>query len=300
MDIATHAMAGTIIASPLFHTAPLTASCFILGSTIPDLDALSRMFGKTAFLRWHQTYTHSLPIIGTVTILAWGIAVLLDLPEKYFVLGLGAGMLLHSLMDLTNTYGIALFTPLGKKRYCSETIFFIDTFVVGLSLICFAFVITSIMSNAGLCIWIAFTYSVTMVLYWILHWRVRRQALHIAPCNTRSLIPSAMLPWYFFGYAVDGDRVEIFEIDVLRRKIQKYEVVSIIDSKYCDLLNSFIEYRLMQELSKGYFATEAIEADGQTQLTCRDLRIRNFGGEFGRLEIVVDDQGNVIRKHLHV
>ena len=51
MDIVTHTMTGTILASPFFQTAPLTASCFILGSAIPDLDVLSRLGGKTTFLR---------------------------------------------------------------------------------------------------------------------------------------------------------------------------------------------------------------------------------------------------------
>ena len=42
MDIVTHTMAGMILASPLVTTAPVTATCVVVGSVLPDLDALSR------------------------------------------------------------------------------------------------------------------------------------------------------------------------------------------------------------------------------------------------------------------
>jgi len=71
MDVVTHAAMGTVIASPFFAEYPLPAAGFMLGSAIPDLDALSRFFGKRVFLKWHQTYTHSLPLIALATAIGW-------------------------------------------------------------------------------------------------------------------------------------------------------------------------------------------------------------------------------------
>ena len=71
MDVVTHTVAGAIIASPMFSTSPLTAGCFVLGSVLPDADSLGRVFGKAPFIRWHQTYTHSLPVIVVLTMLIW-------------------------------------------------------------------------------------------------------------------------------------------------------------------------------------------------------------------------------------
>ena len=50
MDVVTHAMSGFVLASPFVATQPAAASTFMLASVAPDLDVLSRLFGKRAFL----------------------------------------------------------------------------------------------------------------------------------------------------------------------------------------------------------------------------------------------------------
>lgn len=70
MDIATHASIGTATAAGLFQTQPALAVGLVLGNVAPDLDALSRVAGKYAFLRSHQAYTHSVGAIATVLIVA--------------------------------------------------------------------------------------------------------------------------------------------------------------------------------------------------------------------------------------
>ncbi len=44
MDIVTHAMMGTIAASPFLESHPEVATAFMFGSVLPDLDVLSRVF----------------------------------------------------------------------------------------------------------------------------------------------------------------------------------------------------------------------------------------------------------------
>ena len=52
MDIVTHAMLGSIIGLPFVYKSPVIASGFIIGSTLPDLDAFARVFGKYNFLKF--------------------------------------------------------------------------------------------------------------------------------------------------------------------------------------------------------------------------------------------------------
>ena len=71
MNIITHALSGVVIAAPLFPERPLTATCVVLGSVLPDIDVVMRVFGKVSFLRWHQTFTHSVPVILPQTACLW-------------------------------------------------------------------------------------------------------------------------------------------------------------------------------------------------------------------------------------
>ncbi|EMI56826.1 metal-dependent hydrolase [Rhodopirellula sallentina] len=60
MDIATHALIGSVVAAGTLDSHPALAAGVMVGNVLPDLDAFSRLAGKYAFMRLHQTYTHSL------------------------------------------------------------------------------------------------------------------------------------------------------------------------------------------------------------------------------------------------
>ena len=132
MDIVTHAMVGGIIGFPLIPIAPAFAGGFIIGSVFPDLDAFSRCFGKKAFLQFHQSYTHSIPMIAfvvclSVVIMKYTLPLLVMFP-----VGIGVGMIGHALLDLTNTYGIRILYPFSNKRFSFEWMFFVDSLVITL------------------------------------------------------------------------------------------------------------------------------------------------------------------------
>src|SRR5262249_4470295 len=135
MEVVTHCLVGIIGASPFIEQAPEAAASFALGSVMPDFDALSRQFGKRAFMRCHQTYTHALPVIVLLGVSAGIAGQLAGLRGFWIGLGLTLGMVLHSLLDCTNTLGITLFAPLSRKRYCLEWVFFIDVAVLVLGVL---------------------------------------------------------------------------------------------------------------------------------------------------------------------
>jgi membrane-bound metal-dependent hydrolase YbcI (DUF457 family) len=301
MDIATHAMAGTVIALPFLPTAPWSATCFIFGSVLPDTDALSRVFGKMAFLRWHQTYTHSLPIILLTTAFLWLGLRGMGVDEVYAPLAFGAGMMLHVFMDATNTYGVALLAPFSRRRFCTEWLFFIDGTVGAVSITCFAAVL--IASKDGRPDWvvrISLGYDGFLVLYWLFRCFLYRRAVQVLPRGVRGVVPSAMVPWHFFGYALSEEKAQLFNLDAISGAIQDLGSRPVLDLEYEKLLKEIAEYRLMKELSPGYTVVDAQEQDGKTRLDCQDLRIRNFGGKFGRLELFFDANGKLERKEFHV
>jgi membrane-bound metal-dependent hydrolase YbcI (DUF457 family) len=300
MDIVTHATAGAIIASPMLPASPLTAGCFVLGSVLPDVDALSRLFGKVAFLRWHQTYTHSVPVTIVLTILLWPLPVWLGIDEVWATAALGAGMLLHVLMDATNTYGVALLAPLSRKRCCTEWVFFIDGIMIIVSTGFLVAVIAQSYRGQLSRPSIAVTYGAFIILYWILRWLVHRHAACLAPAGTLSMIPSAIVPWRFFTCQTQADVVQVFELSAIRGASTTPKSWQTFDSKYENWLNQVVEYRLMRELSRGYRAVEVTEDGNRTEVICRDLRIRNFGGSFGRLELTFAADGKVVGKKFYV
>ena len=56
------------------------------------------------------------------------------------LVGLALGMAGHALLDLTNTYGIALLAPISRQRVCFEWTFFLDLFTTSASALALAFV----------------------------------------------------------------------------------------------------------------------------------------------------------------
>jgi membrane-bound metal-dependent hydrolase YbcI (DUF457 family) len=296
MDIVTHTVAGVVIAGPIFSTSPLTAGCFILGSVLPDIDSLSRIFGKVPFIRWHQTYTHSLPVIIVLTMLIWPLPKWLGIDEAWAPVAIGVGMLLHALMDATNTYGVALLTPLSRKRVCTEWIFFIDGAMIAVSSGFLIVILVRRLHGQWVQPSLALMYGSFLAVYWLLRWLVHRRAVRLAPAGTLSMIPSAIVPWRFFACRTQADIVQVFEFSAIHGTTTIPKSWQTYDIKYEGWLTHVVEYRLMRELSPGYHAVEVAEDQETTKIVCRDLRIRNFGGKFGRLELAFTSDGKIVGK----
>lgn len=299
MDIVTHATAGVALAAPFVLDHPIPAACFVAGSVFPDLDAFSRVGGKMAFLKWHQSITHS--IVGIAVAIGVCAGLLLIFGE-FLVLApvaLGAGMLLHSLLDLSNTFGITILYPFNRKRISLEWVFFVDAVwcVVGLAG-CAVGLWSILNERIELTIWSGSLTAGILVLYDVVKWQLRRYGLKLSPPGTISLIPSALLPWQFFGCIDDGKHAAVFKLNLFDRK-PEVEEIPIFDHEYADILEQLAEYRLMRELVPTYHVTQVEEEGGQrsedggqstgsfVKLTCRDLRTRNFGGKFGTLELTI-------------
>jgi membrane-bound metal-dependent hydrolase YbcI (DUF457 family) len=299
MDIVTHAGIGLIAAAPIITTRPELALGIVAGSVLPDLDALGRIFGKKAFLRIHQTWSHALPVHAGFSVLAGLGAHVLGFDGLMFGTGLIVGLAFHILLDFTNTLGVTLFAPFIRKRLCLEWVFFIDAFVLLLTLINTGLSVSRF-SRGGEVPWqLALVFFGVLTAYIAAKAILRVRAGLFVP-NAVGLIPSALLPWRFFGVVNGDNAVRLFQMNAItgnRRGIAEQEV---FDRFYAELLEDIPEFKLMRGLSPAYHIVCARQTEAGTLLLCRDLRTRNFKTTFGDLEVLLDSEKHVKCLKFHV
>ena len=300
MDIVTHATMGAILAKPFLTEYPLSAAAFVLGSTLPDLDALSRLFGKRAFLTWHQTYSHSLPLIALGCGAAWLCACSLGSGDYQVVLALGMGMTVHVLLDLTNTYGVKLLFPFSRRRFSLEWVFFIDALVITVNLLAILLLWTELLPVPGTPVETALGYLLFLVSYGLLRFLLRCRARTFAPAGTLSLMPSALWPWVYFACQRSAHSVQVIRINALTGTQRELATCAIHDDRYADVLDRVPELRVMRELTPAYHLVEVVPRGDQVLLSYRDLRTTNFNTRFGQLDLLLEADGRIVQKCFHV
>jgi len=300
MDVVTHGMMGVALAAPFAADHPEASAAFMLGSVLPDADVLSRLIGKRAFLRAHQTWTHGLPVLAVVVVAAWGLGAALGMLAAPFAAGLGLGILLHLLLDYTSTYGTALGMPFSRRRACREWVFFIDLPVIVVTLVPVAMAVRALLSGRPSGAWPAWSYAAFLAVYWALRAGLHRRAWRLAPEGTGSLQPTPFLPWKFLGARPLEGRLHLFDLDALSGRLSCESVREVHDASWAGLLEQVPEYRIMRELSPLYYLEEVDSSKDARVLICRDPRHRQFDTRFGELRVELDTRGTVRRVEFHV
>ncbi len=300
MDPVTHAIVGVVLSSPVASTHPEAAAAFMLGSVLPDLDAASRVFGKRAFLRAHQTYTHSPPVIAAIGVVFGAGLAAVGVRAPHAPAALVAAMLLHSFMDTTNTYGITVLAPFSHRRWSLDWVFFIDAVVLAVSVSAAGHVGWTWSQGREVAWLIPGIYAFVLAAYWGAKAVLHRRAVRLSPTGTVSLVPSALIPWEFLGMAREGPVARLFRLDARGGRISEDGTQEILDESWSRPLMALPEYRLMRSLSKAYHVVEATATPDGSELLCRDLRTRNFGGRFGELRVRVAPDGAIVGAHFNV
>ena len=299
VDIVTHAGIGLVLGAPFIASAPEVALGLVFGSVLPDLDALSRVFGKRAFLVCHQTWSHSLPVIVMLSVIASLFAALAGWSWFHLGLGLAVGMTVHSLLDLTNTYGIALWLPFRRQRMCLEWLFFIDLWTIVIT-VGALFWMCQKMVQEELIGWLPTTVWCGSMICWIFIRRLLRQrAMGLSPAGTVALIPSAWHPWRFYGTVNEGDVVRLITVDLFHRRITNDTHIHVYDAQVMELLREIPEIAIMRRLSPAYHVVEVTTVDDHQLITCKDLRMRNFTTTFGACDITLRN-GRLHQINFHV
>jgi membrane-bound metal-dependent hydrolase YbcI (DUF457 family) len=299
MDIITHAGIGLIAAAPMLSSRPELAIGLVAGSVLPDLDALSRVFGKRAFLRSHQAWSHALPIQAAVSLLAGFLASACGTDGLLLAVGLFAGFVIHTLLDFSNTLGVTLLAPFSRKRLCLEWVFFIDAVVLTLTLATTCLSLWLFYQNGDVPIGYAGTFFGTMATYFCAKGFLRHRAWALA-ADAATLMPSALWPWRFFGVSESGNYIRRFQVSAITGSRKSLAQQEVFDATYAGFLANVPEYILMRELSPVYHVVSATKTEAGEVIVCRDLRTRNFGTIFGDLEVLLDTNHSVLRTTLHV
>lgn len=299
MDIITHAGIGLIAAIPALDSHPELALGLVAGSVLPDLDALSRIFGKRAFLRSHQTWSHALPVHVVISSLAGLLASACSVDGLSLGLGLFVGLAIHALLDFSNTLGVTLLAPFSRKRFCLEWVFFIDAFVALLTFTATSFSLWVVQRDGDVPVGYAGVFFGVMAAYFGAKGMLRRRAAASAPAAI-TLMPSALWPWRFFGLTEAGSCMRIVEINAVTGRHQTLSEQVVLDATYAELLADIPEFILMRELSPAYHVVSTTATDAGEIVACRDLRTRNFKTTFGDLEVLLDANKRVMRTTFHV
>lgn len=299
MDIITHAGIGLIAAAPMLNSHPELALGLVAGSVLPDLDALVRVFGKRAFLRSHQTWSHAIPVQVAVSVLAGVIGSAWGADGLLLGAGLFVGLVIHTLLDFSNTLGVTLLAPFSRKRFCLEWVFFIDAFVLTSTFITAGFSLWLFYRNGDVPTFYAGIFFGTMAVYFGTKGILRRRAGGLAT-DAVTLMPSALWPWRFFGVEECGNCVRRFQMNAITGSQKALAQQEIFDDAYAGLLANVAEFMLMRGLSPAYHVVSAKKTEAGELLVCRDLRTRNFGTVYGDLEVLLDQHNGVLRTTFHV
>lgn len=295
MDIITHAAIGVTLAGTVAEQ-PALAAGLLIGSVLPDLDVLARLFGRRAMMIHHQTYSHSLPLLllvscvcGLIPELGW-----------MFASGLFAGAGLHVLMDYSNTLGVTLLWPVVRRRLQVGWVFFIDAFVMTVTLVAAAMVLIQLFDHGSASPRILITEAIVLAGYWCVKGWLKHRALICAGEHVISITPSAVVPWHFFVCKRCGAEVTVERLSLVGKQRELLASHQVCDAEVIDIVRDMPEWRLMRDLSPAYHAiADDRSAKGRT-IVCRDLRIRNFNTRFGDLEVHVAPDGSIAHSTFHV
>ncbi len=298
MDIVTHAGIGLVAASPFLADRPELAIGIVAGSVLPDLDALFRLSNKTAFLRAHQTWSHALPVQLAFAIVAGAVTAFLGWPGIGLGAGLFAGFLGHSFLDMTNTYGVAWLAPFSSRRVCFEWVFFIDSVVLAGLALTLARVVPIWLRNGVVPAVYAAGFFAFLAAYVLGKGILRRRAAAFCP-RAKSLVPSALIPWRFFGTERHQTQISYFRVNAFTGSCSTMAEVPVLDEGFGAALRGVPEFQLMREVSPEYHVVGASPEGQETRVLCRDMRLRNFGTRFGDLEVWLDSNQQVTRTRFY-
>jgi membrane-bound metal-dependent hydrolase YbcI (DUF457 family) len=299
MDILTHAAMGLIAAGPFLADRPQLALGVVAGSVLPDLDAFCRLVGKRAFLKAHQTWSHALPVQLALSFAIGSVAVLCGWNGVEIGGGLLAGLLGHSLLDLTNTFGVAWLLPFSRHRFCLEWVFFIDAVILTGTAATLALVIPIWLRLGQLPALDAAAFLASLCAYVLCKAALRSRAERLCP-GAKSLVPSALVPWRFYGTERQQNTISFFRVNALTGDRSPAGEVPLLDATFAGALQNLPEFRLMREVSAEYHVVGATAFGPVTRLLCRDMRTRNLGSRFGDLEVWLGANRQITRTKFHV
>jgi inner membrane protein len=287
MDIVHHgviAAAGMVALTVEGHVGPGVA--FAAASVLPDADVAMMALGKRAYLKNHQAATHSIPFL---IIMALALGYLLQVEQTFawnVPIAAFIGLLLHILLDLSNTYGIAVFWPISKKRFSLDAIFFIDTVAWGMT------VSLSVLAYLLKASWVFYLLLPFMFLYVVFKYFLRLRVKSRLKCDY--IIPEAFNPFGFFVVKSSPGSAASYWYNALTGKESHRLDFPAPDALTLELAGKSQLYKDMQKVARCLYITDVQQTQDGTKVIASDIAVRNFGGKFARTTLKFNQQGELI------
>lgn len=287
MDIVHHALIGGVGFVVLStNDQELAGMAFVAGSVVPDLDVAFMIFGKRFYLRNHQGPTHSI-FLSPILALLISLPVLIPIGFNWPVyLAALLGLWLHVLLDLANTYGIALYWPVRRDRRSLDALFFIDAVTLSLTA---AFYIQALWFPWAA---VAYLYASLFVSYVIFKYFLHAKVMDDLKCAYA--IPSSINPFSFFILSLHETAASAFIYNAWSRKEGDKQTYEAPEQKYVEMAEKSEVFRDMRRITKYFFITDVTSNEAGTSITGQDIGVRNFGGRFGRTVLKFDQNDELI------
>jgi len=295
MDIVHHAfIGGAGFVALAAQEQELAGLGFLAGSVFPDLDVAFMAAGRRFYLKRHQGPTHSLPCAPLYAALLAAVpAVQLGWDWAVYA-GLLAGLAVHVLLDLFNTFGIQILWPLTPRRHCLDAVFFIDTVAWMLTLGYLGLALGGIVAPGAGAIAYASLFAAYVIAKLALQRRVR------AKLGADFAIPSAFNPFGFYVFTRRDGQLQTARFNAATGRTSHAQSLPEAAADIARLAAKSGVFRDMQSILRGLQVTRA-EADASgTRIVAQDLAVRNFGGKFGRTELRFDAEGRLVHEMAHI
>ena len=135
MDSLTHTLSGIVVSSlglrQEFRWPGILV--FTTATLFPDIDSVFNFITNSIYVRFHRGFTHSFIYLPVFALLLAVIFYFLfrDIGFKNLYLICLAGIALHLLLDIVNSYGTPVLMPFSSVQYSLNLDVIIDAYVLG-------------------------------------------------------------------------------------------------------------------------------------------------------------------------
>ena len=278
MDLATHAIAGLLVARTraAWTGRAKPAAILVAASLLPDIDMVAVLLDPTRAALLRHTLTHSL---AAMPVLAAGLALLARLAGARDGFGATAllaatGITVHLALDLLNAYGVLLFYPLSEARLELGLLFIVDPVFTGI--LAAGLALSFVPSTGG-----RMLVARTAVLLALAHVGVAailrdRAADMLAAFATGpvvDLVPEPLAPWRWRGIVAHPGGYEQLSIHPIAGRIQSLPPVA---SAGTDPAVATVRGSAMPWGLEAFLRAPVWRVEG-SRVTVHDLRFRFAG-----------------------
>jgi len=287
MDIMHHTaigFAGAMALTALGH--PLASAAFLTASILPDADVAYMLKSKRAYLKAHQSVTHSIPVgaavgvlMGTLATHQFGIAQGAAVSAAFF-----ASFVIHVLLDASNTLGTWLLWPFGR-RLRLDAVFFIDAISWALT----ASTLLALWCTGQA--WPFAAYIAAMAGQILLRAGLASRA-RSASCYPIA-IPDPLIPWRYSLTRIEQDGSASFATWSALSGISNEGHTAAPSPEALKLAAQSIAVADMSAFARALVVVEERREDGLLKVVMRDIAMRRMGGRYGEVTLSKSEDGEI-------